>query len=211
MKPELIAPVKPYMQVAEKLGGLASQIAPGAVSEVTVEYSGEVAEQNVSPLTTTVLKGLLAPIMDAVVNFVNAPFIAKERGIKVVESKSKEVKGFASLISVKIKSSKGDREVGGTSFAGIGDRLVSINGYRVNADLSGYMLILSNIDKPGMIGKVGAFLGKNNINIASMEVGRLKVGEKAVMVLNIDTAVSDNILKGIAKIEGIFDATLIKS
>lgn len=210
MKPELIAPVKPYMRIAEKLGGLASQIAPGAVSKVTVEYSGEVAENDVSPLTTTVLKGLLAPMMDVVVNFVNAPFIAKERGIEVVESKSKEAKGFASLISVKIKSSKGDREVGGTSFAGIGDRLVSINGYRVNADPSGYMIILSNIDKPGVIGRVGTFLGKNSINIASMEVGRLKVGEKAVMVLNIDTAVSDNILKGIAKIEGIFDATLVK-
>jgi D-3-phosphoglycerate dehydrogenase len=210
MKPELIAPVKPYMGVAEKLGALAAQIVSGAVSGVTVEYSGEVAEADVSPLTTTVLKGLLAPMMDVVVNFVNAPHIAKERGIEVIESKNKEAKDFASLISVKIKSAKGDREVGGTVFTGAGDRLVMIDGFRVDAEPEGYLLILGNIDKPGMIGKVGTFLGKHKINIASMDVGRLKQGQKAVMVLNVDSAVSDKVLKEMAKIEGISDATLVK-
>ncbi len=210
MKPELIAPVKPYMGIAEKLGVLASQIVPGAVSKITVDYSGEVAEHDVSPLTTTVLKGLLTPMMDVMVNFVNAPFIAKERGIEVVESKSKESKDFASLISVKIKSSKGDREVGGTVFAGAGDRLVSIDNFRVDTVPEGYMLIISNIDKPGMIGKVGTFLGKHDINIASMDVGRIKLGEKAVMVLNVDGAVSDKVLKEIGKLDGIFGATLVK-
>jgi D-3-phosphoglycerate dehydrogenase len=210
MKPELIAPVKPYMGIAEKLGSLASQIVPGAISRVVVEYSGEVADRDVSPLTTTVLKGILAPMMDVVVNFVNSPFIAKERGIEIVESKSKEAKDFASLISVKIKSSKVDREVGGTVFVGIGDRLVSIDGYRVDAVPEGYMLIISNLDKPGMIGKVGTFLGEHSINIASMDVGRIKLGEKAVMVLNVDSAVSDKVLKEITELDGIFEATLVK-
>jgi len=210
MKPELIAPVKPFMGIAEKLGSLASQILPGAVSKVLVEYSGEVAEHDVSPLTTTVLKGLLAPMMDVVVNFVNAPFIAKERGIEIVESKSKEAKDFASLISVKVESSKGNREIGGTVFEGIGDRLVSIDGYRVDAEPQGYVLIINNIDKPGMIGKVGTFLGKNSINIASMDVGRIKVGQAAVMVLNVDSNISDKILKELTKIEGISAATVVK-
>ncbi|MDD5383135.1 MAG: phosphoglycerate dehydrogenase, partial [Candidatus Margulisbacteria bacterium] len=155
MKPELIAPVKPFMGIAEKLGALAAQIISGAISKVVVEYSGEVAENNVSPLTTTVLKGLLTPIMDVAVNFVNAPIIAKERGIEIVESKSKEAKDFASLISVKIATPEGEREVGGTVFVGMRDRLVSIDGYRVDAVPQGHLLIISNIDKPGMIGKVG--------------------------------------------------------
>jgi D-3-phosphoglycerate dehydrogenase len=210
MKPELIAPVKPYMSVAEKLGELAAQIVEGAVSKVTVEYSGEIAELNVSPLTTAVLKGLLAPMMDVVVNYVNAPHIAKERGIEITESKSKEARDFASLITVRITSSKGGREVGGTVFAGVGDRLVLIDGFRVDAVPEGYLLIISNIDKPGMIGKVGNFLGEHKINIASMDVGRIKVGEKAVMVLNVDGAVSDKALKEIAKLEGISAATLVK-
>jgi D-3-phosphoglycerate dehydrogenase len=210
MRPELIAPVKPFMGIAEKLGSFAAQIMTGAVSKVTIEYSGEVAENNVSPLTTTFLKGLLTPMLDVSVNFVNAPLIAKERGIEIVESKNKEAKDFASLISVKIKTDHGEREVGGTVFAGIGDRLVSIDGYRVDAVPRGYLLIISNTDKPGMIGKVGTLLGENKINIASMDVGRIKINEKAVMVLNIDGAVTDAVLQKIAKIDGIFGATLVK-
>jgi len=210
MKPELITPVKPYMSLAEKLGSIASQIVTGAISKVEVNYCGEVAENNVSPLTTTVLKGLLAPIMDVTVNFVNAPHIAKERGIEVIETISSEARDFASLISVKITSSSGQREVGGTVFAGLGDRLVSIDGYRVDAVPVGYILILSNIDKPGMIGKVGTFLGEHKINIASMDVGRIKVGEKAVMVLSVDSAVSDDVLGKITQLDGISGATLVK-
>ncbi|MBN2057559.1 MAG: phosphoglycerate dehydrogenase [Candidatus Saganbacteria bacterium] len=210
MKPELIAPVKLFMSIAEKLGSLAAQIMPGAVSKIGIEYSGEVAEKDVSPLTTSFLKGLLTPMLDVVVNFVNAPFIAKERGIEVTESKIKEAKDFASLISIKLKSDKGDREVGGTVFEGMGDRLVSIDGFRVDAEPQGYLLVISNIDKPGMIGKVGTFLGKHEINIASMDVGRIKVGEKAVMVLNVDGAVSAKVLKEIAKLDGISDAIQVK-
>ncbi|MFA6430882.1 MAG: phosphoglycerate dehydrogenase [Candidatus Margulisiibacteriota bacterium] len=210
MKPELLSPVRPYMSVAEKMGSLAAQIVKGAVTKVEVIFSGEVAELNVSPLTTVILKGLLTPIMDVKINFVNAPLVAKERGIEVIESKSKESKDFASLIALKIKTEKETREVGGTVFAGGIDRLVYIDGFRVDAVPEGYMLILSNIDKPGMIGKIGTFLGQHNINIAAMDVGRIKVNEKAVMVLNIDNAISDSVLQEISKIEGISGATLVK-
>jgi len=210
MKPELIAPVKAYMGIAEKLGACAAQIVLGAISKVTVEYSGEVAERDVSPLTTTVLKGLLTPIMDVAVNFVNAPLIAKERGIEIVESKIKEAKEFTNLISVKITSAQGDREVGGAVLGGITARLVSIDGFRVDLEPAGYLLILSNIDKPGMIGKVGNLLGQHQINIASMDVGRVKIGEKAVMVLSVDCAVPDKTLKELATLDGIFGATLVK-
>jgi D-3-phosphoglycerate dehydrogenase len=210
MKPELLAPVRPYMSVAEKLGKFAAQIIKGAISKVVVEYSGEVAEHDVSPLTTILLKGLLEPSMDVKVNFVNAPLIAKERGVDITESKNKEAKDFASLISVRVKTEKGEREVGGTVFEKLGDRLVSIDGFRVDANPQGYMLIVNNIDKPGMIGKVGTFLGQKNINIASMDVGRLKVNEKAVMVLNVDASVSDEVLTGLTKIEGISGATQVK-
>jgi D-3-phosphoglycerate dehydrogenase len=210
MKPELLAPVRPYMSVAEKLGKFAAQIIKGAISKVVVEYSGEVAEHDVSPLTTILLKGLLEPSMDVKVNFVNAPLIAKERGVDITESKNKEAKDFASLISVKVKTEKGEREVGGTVFEKLGDRLVSIDGFRVDANPQGYMLIVNNIDKPGMIGKVGTYLGQKNINIASMDVGRIKMNEKAVMVLNVDASVPDEVLSGLTKIEGISGATQVK-
>lgn len=210
MKPELLSPVRPYMGIAEKLGKFAAQIIKGATNQVVVEYSGEVAEHDVAPLTTVVLKGLLEPIMDVKVNFVNAPLIAKERGIEIIESKSQEAKDFAALISVRIKTEKGEREVGGTVFEKLGDRLVSIDGYRVDAVPQGYMLIINNIDKPGMIGKVGTYLGQKGINIASMDVGRIKAGEAAVMVLNVDADVPDKLLAEMTKIEGISAATVVK-
>jgi D-3-phosphoglycerate dehydrogenase len=210
MKPELIAPVRPYMGIAEKLGSLAAQIVKGAITRVEVEYAGEIADNDVSPLTTIVLKGLLTPMLDVKVNFVNAPFVAKERGIEIVESKSKESKDFANLITLTIKTEKETRKIGGTVFAGVGDRLVTIDGFRVDAVPDGYMLILQNIDKPGMIGKVGTFLGQHNINIAAMDVGRVKIGEKAVMVLNVDNPISDKILQEFTLISGIFGATLVK-
>ncbi|MFA5893966.1 MAG: phosphoglycerate dehydrogenase [Candidatus Margulisiibacteriota bacterium] len=210
MKPELIAPVRPYLGIAEKLGALAAQIVKGAITRVEVEYAGEIAERDTSPLTTIVLKGLLTPILDVKVNFVNAPLVAKERGIEIVESKTLESKDFASLITLKIKTEQEARTVGGTIFAGVGDRLVMIDGFRVDAVPDGYLLVLQNIDRPGMIGKVGTFLGENNINIAAMDVGRQKVGEKAVMVLNIDNQLSDAVLAKLTKLDGIFGATLVK-
>jgi D-3-phosphoglycerate dehydrogenase len=144
------------------------------------------------------------------INLVNAPHIAKERGIEITETKIKEVRDFASLISVRVKSKKKECEVGGTVYEKLGDRIVSIDGFRVDAVPEGYLLIISNIDKPGIIGKVGTFLGENNINIASMDVGRVKIGEKAVMVLNIDNVVSDALLKKLSKFEGISNATIVK-
>jgi len=210
LKPEVLAKVKPFMAICEKLGKLASQLTVGAAKKIVIEYSGEVAEQEVAPLTIAVVKGFLDPIMGEKVNFVNAPYQAKDRGIEIVESKSQDTKDFASLISVRVTSDKGDqREVGGTIFGKIGDRLVSIDGFRIDAVPEGYLLILSNIDKPGMIGKVGSLLGKHSINIASMDVGRLKLNENAVMVLNVDSAVDEKVLKELTKIDGINGAKLV--
>jgi len=211
MKPELIAPVRPFMGIAEKLGIIAAQLSKAPIQRVEVEYSGEIADNNVSPLTTTVLKGLFTPIMGvSKVNFVNAPIIAKDRGVEVVESKRKESKDFASLILLRIKTEQGVSEVGGTVFTGAGDRLVLVDGFRVDAVPEGYLLFLHNIDKPGMIGHVGTYLGQHAINIASMKVGRNIPGENAVMVLNVDADVSDATLLGLTKIEGISGATLVK-
>src|SRR3989339_611491 len=210
MKPETLAPVKPFMSIAEKLGALASQMISEPVSKVSISYAGEVAENNVSPLTTALLKGLLSPVMDVVINYVNAPHIAKERGIEIVESKGRDAKEFASLISVKVYGKTEQKDFAGTVSKNLGDRLVYIDGNRIDADPSGYLLILSNIDKPGMIGKVGTLLGSHNVNIASMDVGRKKVGEKAVMIINVDSKVSQDVLKELTTIEGISSASVVK-
>jgi len=210
MKPEIMKPVQPYLGLAEKMGRLASQLVEGAISKIQISYVGEVAENNVSPLTTAVLKGVFDEILQESVNFVNAPLIAKERAVEVTELKNIEVGDFANLISVKLVTDKVEKEVGGSVFGSIGERLVSIDGLKVDAVPHDYLLILTNIDQPGVIGLVGTLLGKYNINIAGMDVGRVKVGEKAVMVINVDSEVSEKALKELEKIKAIQNAKLVK-
>lgn len=210
-KPDVLSKVGPYMVLAEKIGSLAGQLFAGPTEEVKIEYDGEIGQLDVAPLSVAVLKGLLEPVMQEGVNFVNAPLIAKERGIKVVESKSIEPKDFKSLITVKLESGKEKRIVQGALFdPPYGERLVGVDGFKVDVTPSGYILVLKNIDKPGMIGKVGTFLGKHNINIAAMDVGRVKVGERAVMVLNVDSDVPEKALKELEKTEGIEGAKLVR-
>ncbi|NQU16955.1 MAG: ACT domain-containing protein, partial [Candidatus Saganbacteria bacterium] len=209
-KPEVLKKVQPFISLSEKLGALAGQLVDGAVSKIEVCYSGEVADSEVAPLTTAVLKGLLEPLLGPTVNFVNAPIVAKERKIAVTETKLKEAIDYANLVLVKVISSKGSREVGGTVFGKDDQKLVLIDGFSVDANPSGYLLILTNIDRPGMIGKIGTFLGEHKINIASMDVGRKKIGQKAVMVINVDNTVSDRVLADINKIDGISEAKVVK-
>ena len=209
MKPEILSAVAPYMKLAEKMGKLAGQIAEGAVIDVKIGYFGEIGGKNTSPLTIAVLKGLLETAVEEGVNFVNASIVAKDRGINITETKSTECFDFANKISVSVGADDKKRKVEGSLFATIGERIVGIDGFSVDATPSGYLIIASNTDKPGIIGHVGTVLGKNNINIAGMEVGRNKPGEKAVMILNVDIAAPNKVLKDLEKIEGIQSAKLV--
>lgn len=209
MKPEVLKAVAPFMKLAEKMGKLAGQLAEGAINDVKIGYFGEVGEKDISPLTVAILKGMLETAMEEGVNFVNAPIVAKERGINITETKSTDCFDFANKISVSIGSDDKKRKVEGSLFATLGERIVGIDGFSVDANPSGHLIIASNIDQPGMIGQVGTVLGRNSVNIAGMEVGRNKAGEKAVMVLNIDGPVSDKVLKELEKIKGIHSAKLV--
>ena len=209
MKPEVLKAVAPFMKLAEKMGKLAGQLAEGAVNDVKIGYFGEVGGKDISPLTVAVLKGMLETAMEEGVNFVNAPIVAKERGINITESKSTESLDFANKISISVGSGDKKRKVEGSLFASIGERIVGIDGFSVDAIPSGYLIIATNIDQPGIIGQVGTVLGKNGVNIAGMEVGRNKVGEKAVMLLNIDGPVSEKVLKELEKVKGIHSAKLV--
>jgi D-3-phosphoglycerate dehydrogenase / 2-oxoglutarate reductase len=209
MKPEILSAVAPYMKLAEKMGKLVGQLSEGAISEVKIGYYGEVGGLDTSPLTVAVLKGLLSTAMEEGVNFVNAPIVAKERGINITESKSTESFDFANKISISVGSDDKKRKVEGSLFASLGERIVGIDGVSVDAVPSGYLIVASHIDQPGIIGHVGTVLGKNNVNIAGMEVGRNKLGGDAVMVLNVDGPVSDKGMKELEKVKGIHSAKLV--
>jgi D-3-phosphoglycerate dehydrogenase len=184
---ELLAKLQPYLTLAERIGCLQAQMAEGAIKTVTIKYLGDFLDLDMMPVTTAALKGLLTPFLKDDVNFVNAPVIAKERGIKVTESRSMEAEDFTNLIAIHVIASEGSNTVSGTIFGKQEPRIVRINNFRLEAVPEGHLLLVYNIDEPGAIGSIGTVLGKNNINIARMHVGREKKGDKNVIFLDTDT------------------------
>jgi len=202
--------MKPYLNLAEKLGSLQGQLCKGGVSEVHIEYDGEVSELDTSPITVAALKGFLSPMMDAVVSFVNAPVIAQDKGIKVIESKSSETKDYTSLISIKVKTEEGDSHVSGTIFGKEEPRIVRVNGVSIDVVPKGYLLVSENYDKPGFIGAMCTVLGENGVNIGLMHLGREAIGGRAVVFTNVDSPVSEEVIDKIMKLTDIISVTQVK-
>jgi D-3-phosphoglycerate dehydrogenase len=208
--PELLEVLRPYLILAEKLGSLHVQMADSLPKEVHVEYRGDVVQYNVAPLTLAVLKGMLTPVMESGVNYVNAPLIAKERGIDIVESKAEHSEDFASSITIKAKNGKQDLEVEGAIFGKKHPRIVRVNNFYLEAVPEGYILILHNKDVPGVVGAVGTILGKNGINIAGMELGRGEKGGNAISFTHVDDFVPQKALKELRALPQIVSAELVK-
>jgi len=195
---EVYKVLSPYINLAEKMGSLSSQLIEGRIEEVKILYSGEpVAKFPNEPLTLSCVKGLLSPILKETVNFVNALSLARERGIKIEESKTIKEEEFTSLITLDVKSDKEKKTISGPLFAKNLARIVKIDNFYVEAMPFGNMILIQNWDKPGIIGNLGTILGENNINIAGMTFGRESPGGKAITVLNVDSPVPANVLERI--------------
>ncbi|XGI83747.1 phosphoglycerate dehydrogenase [Halorutilales archaeon Cl-col2-1] len=202
--------MRAYANLAETLGKLTAQITDTSTEELEIEYSGEIADEDTSPLTVSVQKGMLEPILDDPVNFVNAPVLAEERGVKVTESKTGHTEDFVSLVSVTARTEDGDEtKVEGTLFGKNEPRIVYIDDYRVDALPHGHMLVIHNEDRPGMIGRVGSMLGEHGINIAGMFNARESSGGEAIIVLNVDSEVSREVRDEITSEDGIKSAKYV--
>ncbi len=208
--PEVLAEIKPYLQLAEKLGLLTAQLIEGQILQVDIQYHGQAAERETTLVTVAVIKGFLTQILAESVNFVNASVLAKERGIKITESKSSTATKFSNLIQVEVKTDKKRTSVAGTVFAREDIRIVMIDGFDVETQPDGYMLLISNRDVPGIVGQIGTLLGSNGVNIAGMTLGRDVPGGQAKTLLKIDSHLSEVLLQEIKKAKNILDAKLIK-
>jgi D-3-phosphoglycerate dehydrogenase len=187
VSPELLPRLQPFLTLAEKLGSLQMQLSQGGIERVTVEYSGEVASLSVAPLTIAVLKGLLTPIMEHSVNYVNAPIVAKERGIEVKEIKSSDAGDFISLIRVRVEAGQASHQVAGTLYHKKDARVVEIDQFKVEMVPEGHLLFIHNMDRPGVIGMVGKVLGDKGINIVRMQCALEKRGGDALLIIGSDT------------------------
>jgi D-3-phosphoglycerate dehydrogenase len=208
ISPELIAEVGPFLQLGEKLGRFLGQTCPGAIEQVEVEYAGEVAEMHVAPITIAVLMGMLESMRDSV-NMVNAPTIAQELGIKVIESKVHRAEDFASSVSVHIKGCV-ERIIAGTIFHGGQPRIVRIDDYMLEAIPEGPTLFLQNRDEAGVVGDVGTILGEGNVNIARMQLALSPKRHEAAMLVNVDTVPSDEIMERLRSNPHMISAQLVE-
>jgi D-3-phosphoglycerate dehydrogenase len=198
-----VARLQPYINLSEKLGGFASQIFEGGVTEIMIEYRGDASEINTDPVTIAAIKGFLTPIVGETVNFVNAPFIAKERGIEIKETKSSDAGDYQSMVALRLKAKDKESYFAGTLFSKKDPRIVAIDNFKVEIVPDGELLLMYNNDKPGLIGNIGTLLGNNNINIARMHFGRETPGGKAISVVTIDTPPSSKIMDEIRKLPNI--------
>ena len=200
----------PYINLAEKIGIFSSQLVEGRFQEISISYGGDIMQYDLSPLTMALVKGMLSPILKETVNFINAVSLARERGIKISESKSSSEEEFVNLIQLEIRTDKETKSICGTLSSNKQPRIVKIDDYYVELSPMGQMIFIQNWDRPGIIGNLGSLMGKNNINIAAMTFGRDVPGGKAISVLNIDSPVSLALMEQIRKLENILTAKEIR-
>lgn len=207
--PEFLPRLQPYLILAEKIGLLQAQLVEGGLECVTVEYKGEVAGLTSAPLTIAVIKGLLTPILEDPVNYVNAPVIAKERGIEVKEVKSGDAGDFTSIIRVLVKAGKNIHRLGGTLYSRKDPRIIEIDRFKVEVVPEGHMMLILNEDRPGVIGAVGKVLGDHAVNIARMQCSREERGGRALLIIGMDGAVPPAVVDTIRRGDNILAVKVV--
>ncbi|MEE9520024.1 MAG: ACT domain-containing protein, partial [bacterium] len=190
-------------------GSFAAQYVDGGIKEVNIRYAGEEIARGTAPLTLYVLAGVLQTFMEEAVNTVNAPYLAKQRGIVLNESTTRATEDYANLVTVELVTDKGRGTASGTIFGRKNPRIVRIDEVSLEAIPEGHILVFTNRDTPGVIGRVGTILGNNGINIAGIQLGRTAPKEDAVAVLNVDQRVSEEVLEELRALPNLYVAKTI--
>jgi D-3-phosphoglycerate dehydrogenase / 2-oxoglutarate reductase len=210
LSPEALQVVRPYLLLAEKLGALQAQLLADPPREITVQASGEVAEREIRSLTASVLRGLLGQLLESAVNYVNAPAIARERGIKVIESRAPGTSDYVNALVVTVRTPSRTSVIEGAVFGSDTVRITKLDGFRMEAVPDGFVLMLHNRDVPGVVGRVGTLLGERGINIAGIELGRDRVGGMAISMIHVDQTVPSAVLEELRTLPPIVSAQLLR-
>lgn len=210
LKPDKLEPVRDYMQLAENIGELAMQMSKGGLKGIYLTVKGSLSELDAAPLETAVLKGVFSSFMNSV-NYVNAPIIAKSKGIDVATTKSNTTTDYTGSITLKLVTDKETNTVSGALIAQDMPRIVKINGYNTSIEPEKHMILVPHENKPAMVAKVATVLGDKDINITRMNVAqnRSQSDNISMMIINTDSEVSEKTLNEITGIEGINSAKYI--
>jgi len=202
--------LSPYINLAERMGLFTAQVIEGGLTRVTVEYSGEVSNLKLEPVTLAAIKGLLTPMIQENVNYVNAPLIAKDRGIEVKVSKSSDTREYTSLITITVKAGAKEVSVSGTLNSKKEPRIIQVDDFPMETVPEGDMLVLMNNDKPGVIGGIGTLMGQSGVNIARMQFGREKQGGLAMSIVSVDSPISDELMDKVRKLPNVLSAKQVR-
>ncbi len=198
-----------FVDLAARLGTFIAQICDGRMQTVSIRYSGEVSEMNLNYLTSVIVRSLLVPVLREGINLVNAMHVAKQRGIKVQETRVPAPENFTNLIVIELKTDVESHRVSGTVFTDKLPRIVNIDGYPLEVVPHGNMIFFTNNDKPGVIGGIGSVLGRCNVNIAGMHLGREHEGGKALALLLVDNPVGKDVIDQFRQIPNILSAKVV--
>lgn len=208
LPPETVEVLGPYLTLASRIGSMHAQLAGRIPNQVTIEFQGEVAEVDSRPVVAAVLEGLLGAVMESPVNSVSAPLLARERGVKIIETRTHEVSGFASAIKVTFEGHGTTNVIAGAVFGGRVARLVRFDDFYLECVPEGIILVLHNRDVPGVVGRVGTFLGDEGVNIAGLALGG--DGEQAVSFVHVDKALSPGQLEALRALKDITGADMVE-
>ena len=198
-----------FENLATRLAGFIAQICDGRMQTVSIHYSGEVCDMNLNYLTSTIVRSLLVPVLREGINLINAMHVAKLRGIKVQETRLPAPENFTNLIVIELKTDVESHRVSGTVFTDKLPRIVNVDGYPLEVVPHGHMIFFTNNDKPGVIGGIGNVLGRCNVNIAGMHLGREHEGGRALALLLVDNPVSNDVIEQFRQIPNILSAKVV--
>lgn len=206
---EVMRKIEPYFDLSAKLGTFLAHTEIDGIESLTINYAGDLAALRIAPLTQNIVKGFLQRRLGSQVNNVNASYIAEQRGITIQENKTTAARGFTNLITVELKDKNGVKRVAGTLLNGLGPRIVKVDDYSMDVVPEGHLLLVYHTDQPGAIGRVGSLLAENDVNIATMQVGRAVIGGSAIMMLTIDRPLNEDELTQIRGMEGFDHVTAV--
>ena len=210
LKPELLKAIKHYLPLAEHMGAILAQLSSGGcIQSVEIEALGSLADKNIEGLKLAVLKGILSQNIDGI-SFVNAPIIAKERGIKIYEMKSDDSGAYVDKLKIILKTDKGSRVISVTVLQENRPTIIEIDSFPVNIKPDSHSVVTFHKDEPGKVAQISNILWDKKINISSLNLGRKADTASAVMVINVDSEIDTDVLKDIAAIDGIDTAKYVR-
>jgi D-3-phosphoglycerate dehydrogenase len=205
-----VAPrLRPYVELSRRLAVLARQLSPAPVAAVSLTYAGEIAAWDGAPLRTASLAGLLEPVTDQRVNAVNADLVARERGLRVSETREDAAEPWSSLVVLSVGEGASCVRLAGSTAHGR-PRLAGVDEFAIDAELAGLILVTRHVDRPGIVGAVGTTLAEAGVNISSLELSRLSAQGEAMMFVSVDHPVPAPVLERIGAIEGVRDARMVE-